>query len=409
VRLLKWISLVLAGLVALALLGVLAVVWLVDPNVFKPRIEAAVKEATGRDLTLAGDIELGFFPWLALRAGAGQFANPPAFGPEAMVTWKSAQLGARLFPLLRGELVADRVRLDGVDIRLVRRADGVANWQGIGSGKPADPDAKPMELRINGIAIRDSRVSYRDETVPRRVEVAGLSLTTGEIAPGEPFTDSRISGVLHMEGFVPAGIPFHLTVPEAMVPADHTRIEVAQFELGFGAFEAQGGVSGTFGEQPKLSGAIETNVFDPRSLLAAAGVAAPKTTDPAALGRVRVEGAWAIDRGAISIKPLALTLDDTHFSGEFLRGAGESPVGEFALHGDTLNISRYVPPPDPASEPFVLPTAMLKDLHYRGVLELDQATYDDVVMKGVTLRLVLDERGLHGASASPDGRAGAAP
>jgi AsmA protein len=409
VRLFKWISIVLAGLVALVLLGVLAVVWLVDPNVFKPRIEAAVKEATGRDFALAGDIELGFFPWLALRAGAGRFGNAPGFGPAPMVTWKDAQLGARLLPLLRGELVADRVRLEGADVRLVRRADGVANWEGIGAGKPAAPGAKPMELRINGVSIKDSRVSYVDETVPRRVAVTAFNLTTGEIAPGEPFTDTRVDGVLHMDGFVAAGIPFHLGSPAVVLPADYSRVEIEEFEIAFGVFEARGGVSGVFGEKPRLSGAVETNVFDPRALLTAAGIEAPKTTDPAALGKVRFQGAWAFDRGAISIQPLALTLDDTQITGEFLRGAGENPVGEFALHGDALDLSRYVPPPDPASEPFVLPTAMLKDLDYRGVLELEQATYDDVVMKGVRLRLILDERGLQGVSKLPGGPAEPAP
>ena len=74
-------------------------------------------------------------------------------------------------------------------------------------------------------------------------------------------------------------------------------------------------------------------------------------------------------------------------------------MGEFALRGDTLNISRYIPPADPASEPFVLPTAMLESLKFRGVLELEQATMDDIVMKGVTLRLLLDEQGLRSVEA----------
>lgn len=397
-RLLKWISIGLAGLIVLALLGVLVVVWLVDPNVFKPRIEAAVKDATGREFSLTGDIELGFFPWLALRAGEGRFGNPPGFGPEPMVTWKGAQLGAKLFPLLRGELIADRVRLDGAEVRLVRRADGLANWEGIGGNQPADPNAKPMEIRIDGVAIKDSHFSFSDETVPRRVEVTGLNLTTGEIAPGEPFTGSRIAGVLHLDGFAPAGVPFQLTVPKAVVPADHSSVDAREFELVFAEFEAQGGVSGTLGEKPRFSGALETNEFDPRTLLTAVGIEAPKTTDPGAFGKVRFKGAWAFDRGAISIKPLALTLDDTHFTGDFLRGAGEDPVGEFTLRGDALNISRYIPPADPDSEPFVLPTEALKNLKFRGVLELEQATYDDIVMKGVTVRLILDEQGLRNAA-----------
>ena len=42
----------------------------------------------------------------------------------------------------------------------------------------------------------------------------------------------------------------------------------------------------------------------------------------------------------------------------------------------------------------MLPTATLKALKFRGEIELEQATLDDIVMKGVTLRLVLDEQGL---------------
>jgi hypothetical protein len=57
-------------------------------------------------------------------------------------------------------------------------------------------------------------------------------------------------------------------------------------------------------------------------------------------------------------------------------------------------VARYIPPADPDSEPFVLPTAMLKQLKFRGVIELAQATMDDIVMKGVTLRLLLDDQGL---------------
>jgi len=404
VRLLKWISFIFAGLVVLTLLGVLVIVWFVDPNSFKPRIEAAVKDATGRDFALVGDIELGFFPWLALRTGEGRFGNAPGFGPEPMVRWKGAQLGAKLFPLLRGELIADRVRLEGADVRLVRHADGSTNWDGIGGNEPADPNAKPMEIRIDGVEIRDSRVSYVDETVPRRVEVTAFNLTTDEIAPGEPFTDSEIAGVLHMDGFAPVGVPFRLEVPKAELPKDYSRVAVQEYTLSFGQFEAAGGLDGALGEQAKFSGVVATNEFDPRALLTQVGIAAPKTTDPGALGKVRFKGSWAFDRGAISIKPLALTLDDTHFTGDFLRGAGADPLGEFALHGDTLNISRYIPPSDPASEPFVLPTAMLKGLKFTGVLELESATYDDISMKGVTLRLILDEQGLRGAAKLP-GRA----
>jgi AsmA protein len=396
VRILKWVSIVIAGIVVLLLVGALVLVWFVDPNGFKPRIEAAVKEATGRDFALVGDIDLGFFPWLALRAGEGRFGNAPGFGSEPMVRWKSAQLGAKLIPLLRGELVASRVRLEGADVRLVRLADGRANWEGIGGDAPKDPDAEPMKLRIDGVELEDSRISYVDETGPRHVTVEALNLTTDEIEEGTPFTDTEVSGVLHMDGFAAAGVPFRLDVPHANVAWDLSTAAIEEFELSVGGLTLGGMVSGGIAGEPRLSGSVETNSFDPRALLASVGIDPPKTTDPRALGAVKLKSNWSLEAGAIGIDPLALTVDETQFTGNFRRGAGEDPLGEFALRGDSIDLARYIPPSDPASEPFVLPTAMLRALKFRGTLELEQATLDDVEMKGVTLRLVLDDQGLRG-------------
>jgi AsmA protein len=396
VRILKWISIGLAALVLLLVLGIAVLVWLVDPNTFKPRIEAEVKKATGRDFALAGDIELGFYPWLALRTGPGSFGNPPGFPAEPMAAWQGAQLGVKLFPLLRGELVVDRVRLKGADLRLLRRADGHGNWEGIGSNETPPPAGeKTRHITVDGVAIEDSRLLFVDEAPPgRRVEITALRLTTDEIAPDEPFTDTEIAGVLHMDGFAPAGVSFELAVPHAALTEDYSKLAIREYSLAFGGLEARGSMSGDFGQQANLGGLISTNSFDLRAFLAAVGVEPPKTTDPAALTRVQVDTSWKFDGGAIVVDPLKLTLDDTHFTGNFHRGGGEDPLGEFALRGDTLNLSRYVPPTDPDSEPFVLPTATLKALKFRGVFELEQATLDDVVMKGVTLRLLLDEHGL---------------
>ncbi len=399
-RILKWISWAFAALVVLVLLTLAVLVWVVDPNTFKPRIEAEVRKATGRDFTLVGDIEVGFYPWLALRTGPGQFGNPPGFPAEPMVSWQSAQLGARLFPLLRSELVVDRVRLKGADLRLVRRADGRGNWEGIGGDQPADPNAKTRQISVDGVEIVESRLLFVDEAPPaRRIEITAFSLTTDEIAPDEPFTDTAIAGNLHMDGFAAGGVPFRLEAPHVALTKDYSNLAVREFSLAFGGFEAEGAVNGDFGDVVNLSGNIASNTFDLRALLTSVGIEAPKTTDPKALTQLQLDTVWKLDAGALAIDPLELTLDDTHFTGNFRRGAGEDPLGEFALRGDTLNISRYIPPTDPASEPFVLPTAMLESLKFRGVLELEQATMDDIVMKGVTLRLLLDEQGLRSVEA----------
>ncbi|HET9862280.1 MAG TPA: AsmA family protein [Steroidobacteraceae bacterium] len=400
-RILKWISYGIGALVVLLLLALLVLVWVVDPNRFKPRIEAEVRKATGREFTLVGDIELGFFPWLALRSGPGQFGNPPGFPAEPMASWRRAQVGAKLLPLLRGELVVDRVRLSGLDLRLVRHADGSANWQGIGSGEPAEAEPADRQLTVDGVELADSRLLFVDEGAPRRIEITGLSLTTDEISAGRPFTDTRIAGRLHMKGFASEGVPFELEVPRVTLAEDASRLGVPEFSAKFGGLEVAGGVEGSLAEPLRIEGKLTSEPFDARALLGTMGIEAPGTTDPRALTRLQLAADWQLDGGAISIDPLKLTLDDTHFSGSFRRGAGENPVGEFRLHGDALDLARYIPPANSDSEPFVLPTARLRALQFRGVLELEQATLGDVVMKGVTLRLLLDGQGLRSVENSP--------
>ena len=393
-RALKWISWCLAGIIVLALLGLAVVTLLVDPNSFKSRIEATVREETGREFTLVGDIDLKFFPWLALRTGEGRFGNPSGFAAEPMATWRSAQLGVKLFPLLAGELVVDRIRLDGADVRLVLKPDGTANWQGIVGDEPVDPDQPTRKLTINGVDLRDSRITFVDEGAPRRIEIRALNLSTDEIAPDEPFTDTNIAGTLHMEGFPAAGVPFELSSPKAALTQDYSALEVGEFRARLGGLEAEGSIAGTLSEPLALAGKIDSNRFDLHALMASIGMEAPKTTDPQALGEVELDASWRFEGGAMQVDPLALNVDDTSFTGNFRRDGGDDPVGEFTLRGDRMDIARYIPPTDPASEPFVLPTAALRTLKFRGLLELEEVTYEDIVMKGVTLRLLLDDRGL---------------
>jgi hypothetical protein len=184
-------------------------------------------------------------------------------------------------------------------------------------------------------------------------------------------------------------------VPRVELPKDFSRVSVKKFDASFGVLELEGSVQGQLGAAPRLTGRIESNEFDPRALLAAVGVAAPKTTDPNAFGIVALKGDWALDRGAVGVGPFSLRLDDSRFTGTFSRAAGEDPVASLELSGDSLDVARYVPQPDPNSEPFTLPVAMLKALKFRGTVSLGEATYADTKMKGVTLRLLLDEHGLH--------------
>ena len=105
------------------------------------------------------------------------------------------------------------------------------------------------------------------------------------------------------------------------MPEDFSAVEVKEFAVAFGGFEARGGVGGTLGEKPKLAGKIETNEFDPRALLTSVGIEAPKTTDPRRSASCSSRAAGRSTTAPFGVDPFALSFDDTHFTGTFAGAA----------------------------------------------------------------------------------------
>src|ERR1700734_3701901 len=128
---------VLAGGVVALLCAVLLGVWLfVNPNAYKGKIAAAIKESPGRELKLPGDIKLSVIPWVALELGSASLGNPPGFSDEPFLSFSHASVRVRLLPLLRQRLEVARVEVEGLDLRLRKNAAGRGNWQSPETDQP---------------------------------------------------------------------------------------------------------------------------------------------------------------------------------------------------------------------------------------------------------------------------------
>ena len=164
-RVARLILLSLAGAICLVVTTVLVVTLVVDPNRYRAPIEAAMRDASGRDFKLAGDIEIAWVPWLALETGKAHLGNPAGFEAPPLLAWDSARVGVRLWPLVKGDLVVDRVRFDGLRVHLHVAKDGRANWQGFGTPRGADADAErtPFIPRNAGLELRNAALDYVNE------------------------------------------------------------------------------------------------------------------------------------------------------------------------------------------------------------------------------------------------------
>jgi AsmA protein len=442
---------IVGGLIGLALLTVLTVTVFVDPNRFRGQIERRVERLTGQPFEIQGDLGISWFPWLALRMGPSQFGKPePGPGgspPQPIVQWESARVGAKLVPLLKGQLIVDTIRLDGAKVHLVRRADGSSNWDAVLASfrnrPPPEPPPAGAEVppgpEVSGFQLRKGTLTYVDErpesartvsatnwdldvgewrsnaTFP--IETA-MSLTVGDLARAE---NLKLGARLHFSedandidvfGMEFAGQVFAKPLPPKGLPVEFevSRMAVRLAPLDIAISELSSRISGVqlttsvqAGEMAAdrslyARGPIDLEVPSLRELIKTLGIDAPLPLDKETLGRMKLRSMLAWEGGAVTANGIEVDLDETHFSGEASRTAGDKPVWTFRLHGNKIGLSRYLEIEDKSKEPFELPVRALRALQVKGELTFEQAWLGEAQMKGVRIRLELQDGKLRTAS-----------
>ena len=235
-----------AALLALLVATALIAPNLIDWNTYKGDIVAQAKAATGRDLTIDGDIDFLVLPSLQLTATNIRFANVRGGSAPDMVRLKSLDIQVRLLPLLQGRIEADAITLIEPVILLERLADGRVNWDLAAAKKNAAATVSaPSQavgeysggllqgVQLDNVRIRRGTVIYRDALVGTEERIAGLSVQVGVRSLSGPF---RIKGDVILRGVPvsfdaavgalkptePAPINLQVTVPSA-----GTRLELS--------------------------------------------------------------------------------------------------------------------------------------------------------------------------------------
>ena len=377
------ILLSLAGLIFFLVAAVLVLTLVVDPNRYRAQIEKAVRGASGRDFQLTGDIDIAWVPWLALETGAAQLGNPAGFDAPPLLTWDSARVGVRMWPMLRNrELVVDKVQFDGLRVNLRVAKDGRTNWQGFGTQQGGEGDGRPPFIPRNaGLELRNARVEYTDERSGARAGISDWQLDIGAYNPGRP--------VPVRTEFRYRNLPVEFREDALELDLERPRVAAPNWSARIGEARATGTLRS--GERlDQLAGDVRVQMPSLRALLAGLGGEVPRTRDDAAIGATRIAAKWSYDAGAIGVMPLAVTLDDTSLTGQVAR-SGTNPMWTFDLRGDRIDLDRYREPKDTSGKPFELPTEALRAANVRGTLRFDSARLAGVDAKDVVLRVLTDE------------------
>lgn len=164
--------------VALLFIAVALLLVLVNPNDYKPQIEAQVKQSINRDLHIKGDIGWTFFPQLGFSSGEIELDNLQGFNKPHLVKINQASLGINILPLLKGEISIAKLILDGFELTLLTNKEGVSNLDNMGaknttatSDEPTttpsnDPKSESYfdisKTQLEGIEINNTAIEIED-------------------------------------------------------------------------------------------------------------------------------------------------------------------------------------------------------------------------------------------------------
>ncbi len=178
---------IIFGLVLLAVLlvgGAVAVLLTVDPNSYKTQISAAARQATGRDLNIAGDISVVFYPVLGFKAAGLEMGNTPDFAEKDFIKAGEVQAGVKIMPLLSKKVEITTVRLVEPQITVIKKADGTNNLAMPRKDAAAKAETPQLDISVEGIDISKAKVTYIDKATGKTTVINPLNLKIPRYARG---------------------------------------------------------------------------------------------------------------------------------------------------------------------------------------------------------------------------------
>ena len=356
---LKWIGMIVGGLIVLMILFLLIAPMFIDVQKYKPRIEEQVAKATGRSFAIGGDFKLSFFPLAGLAFSDLHLGNPEGFEKKDFIFIKSFDIQVKLLPLLSRDLQVKRFVLNGPRILLEKKKDGRTNWEGLGrpsskeelketpEKKQKKGEMEPTEgLPIKGLAVgecavRDGEVLWIDHSTGGRRELKDITLELKDVSLDQPiqvdFSAKADGKPLSLKGKIG---PLGKEPGKGVLPLDLLVKALDQLNLS-----VKGQITDP-STKPQFDLAIQVEPFSLRELMEAMGQALPvDTKDPKALSRLALKCNVKGDTQKVSISNGTLDLDASKATFSVQAKDFSKPDLKFEMALDKIDVDRYLPPP----------------------------------------------------------------
>lgn len=421
-RLLKILFVLIAATIGIVAVAAVALFLFFDPNDFRDRISASVKEQTGRDLVIEGDLSLTLFPWLAVEVGHTELGNAEGFGADQFLSFEQANLSVRLMPLIfKQQVTIGTASLDGLVVNLEVAGNGTTNWDDLADGgEPAaveEPDSgESAEIDVANIKVSNASVSYADAQAGSRYKISNLEFETGRIAantpvdlsaefdfdssPGElgghlamrgtstmsegasqvSMSGLNISGVLR--GVVSEPTEFNFDSRALSVDAEAQNVNLGEMDLMVLGLSMSANVAPfSYAGSPQPKADLRVAEFSLKDLMAVLDIDPPVTADPNALQRVSFSANAALGESDLTLSSMTLELDQSVMTGSLSVPLKTDGALRFDLGVDTITLDSYMAPTDDSAAAaededvgdIEIPVDLIRALNANGSFKIERA------------------------------------
>ncbi|RDD63384.1 AsmA family protein [Ferruginivarius sediminum] len=350
----------IAAIVVVLVVVVVAAPFLIPVETYKDEIRNQVRSATGRDLQVAGDINLSILPRTQLTVGKVSFSNPSWAEQPQMAELEQLQVRIDPFALLSGELQIESFVLEKPVIYLAVNKDGTPNWAFGTPGAAAKPDTGaagaeptvPSEgaggLPLKDVGLRDVRlvdgtVTYTDMKTGESQTLSEVNLSVSLQALDQPFS---ADGSMQWNGET-VEISLDAGAPRELMAGKPTKLALNVDSKPI-TLSYDGEI--TNAEPRKLEGGVELSIPSVKGLAAWTGnpIAAAEGT----LEEFELAGDVSAQGQSYAFSAETLRLDDISGNGSLgLDLSGAKPYLNGRLDLAKLNLTPYLPEPTkPAGE-----------------------------------------------------------
>ncbi len=389
---------IFTALVLLLIVVSLILPFIIDPNDYKDEIISRVKQETGRELAIPGDITLSVFPWLGVQLGEVSFGNAPGFGDQPMARINAVDVRVKLLPLLSKQVQIDHITLDGLTLLLQRNAKGRTNWNDL-AGKPdVAQESKPSPrekqetekpggavlaaLAIDGLSLSNSKIDWQDAQAKQYYSLNDVNLTLGAVVFDRAFPlkadlkftsrEPKANGELNISVDVTIGqdlknyslgnlkletqlsstalpkqpVQLNASLHSLTIDLNKETLQTKKFHVTSHNLTLQADIEAQqFLSQPKYQGQLKIPPFSLRELLKQLGFTLPVTADRKVLQHVELLSNFQGTSKQLKLDKLHLKLDDSTLTGNLVLPRLGKPALRYSLALDNIDADRYLPPP----------------------------------------------------------------